>query len=424
VMSCGVFAETRRVPGDWPTIQAGIDAAMNGDTVLVAPGTYSGDGNRDIDFKGKAITLKSEAGPGSCIIQCGGHGQILGPPQLIKPEYHRGFYFHSHEDADSVVQGLTVTQGYMGPYSGGAIYCEDSSPTIRDCIIIGNVARDGGGIAAYGSDVRVENCVIRENTASWTGYDRGGGMALYGNCRVLNCLVVGNIATSRGGGIYCSGSHQFVNCTVSGNRTGNRGLGGGISCGPDGGDISYLYNSIVWGNCAGYVGNDMELEGDPLPFVMRLHVVSSLLGKDVNDVYDPFTRLSGEWLMTDPLFVNDGYWDPNGTPDKPNDDFWVDGDYHLKSQAGRWDPNSQTWVQDDVTSPCIDAGDPNTPVGLEPFPNGGRVNMGAYGGTAEASKSYFGKVPCETIIAGDVNGDCRVDFVDLQLMAAHWLETY
>ena len=95
----------------------------------------------------------------------------------------------------------------------------------------------------------------------------------------------------------------------------------------------------------------------------------------------------GEWLHADPLFANIGYWDSNDTPDDPNDDFWVDGDYHLKSQAGRWDPNSESWVVDDITSPCIDAGDPNSPVGDEPEPNGDRVNMGAYGGTAEASKS-------------------------------------
>jgi len=56
-------------------------------------------------------------------------------------------------------------------------------------------------------------------------------------------------------------------------------------------------------------------------------------------------------------------------------------------QAGRWDPNSQTWIQDDVTSPCIDAGDPTSPVGDEPEPNGQRINMGAYGGTQEASLS-------------------------------------
>jgi hypothetical protein len=98
------------------------------------------------------------------------------------------------------------------------------------------------------------------------------------------------------------------------------------------------------------------------------------------------------------------------------------GDYHLKSQAGRWDPNSQSWVKDNVTSRCIDAGDPVSPIGLEPFPNGGIINMGAYGGTVEASKSYFGEPVCETIVAGDINGDCKVDFKDFALMAFHWLE--
>jgi hypothetical protein len=76
---------------------------------------------------------------------------------------------------------------------------------------------------------------------------------------------------------------------------------------------------------------------------------------------------------------------------------------------------------DEVTSPCIDVGDPMSPIGLEPFPNGGVVNMGAYGGTAEASKSYFGELPCESIVAGDINGDCAVDFKDFVLMALHWL---
>lgn len=80
--------------------------------------------------------------------------------------------------------------------------------------------------------------------------------------------------------------------------------------------------------------------------------------------------------------------DPNVAvePNNPNA-VWIDGDYHLKSQVGRWDQNSQSWIQDDVTSPCIDAGDPNSPIGHEPFPNGGIINMGAYGGTEEASMS-------------------------------------
>ena len=94
----------------------------------------------------------------------------------------------------------------------------------------------------------------------------------------------------------------------------------------------------------------------------------------------------------------------------------------MKSQAGRWDANEGRWTIDEVTSSCIDAGDPMSPIGLEPFPNGGRINMGAYGGTAEASKSYFGEPVCETIVAGDINGDCKVNFKDFALMALHWLE--
>jgi hypothetical protein len=127
-------------------------------------------------------------------------------------------------------------------------------------------------------------------------------------------------------------------------------------------------------------------------------------------------------ILDDPCFVTPGYCDPNGTPEKPYDDSWIDGDYHLNSQAGRWDPKSKSWVKDDVTSPCIDAGDPMSPIGYEPFPNGGRINMGAYGGTAEASKSFFGGPVCETIVPGDINGDCKVDFADFSIMVLHWLE--
>ena len=114
-----------------------------------------------------------------------------------------------------------------------------------------------------------------------------------------------------------------------------------------------------------------------------------------------------------------------GDDNKDVDPLFADpdnGDYHLMSQAGRWDPMSEVWIVDDVTSPCIDTGDPLSPIGHEPFPNGGIINMGAYGGTAEASKSYFGEPVCETIVAGDINGDCRVDWQDLAIMAIHWLE--
>jgi hypothetical protein len=178
----------------------------------------------------------------------------------------------------------------------------------------------------------------------------------------------------------------------------------------------------VWGNLAGASGNDVALwQSAPVLWIMRARIECSLIGDDLSDLFDPYKRANGGWITGDPQFVAPGYWDPNGTPDDLSDDFWVDGDYHLKSQAGRWNPQSGSWVVDDVTSPCIDAGDPDSPIGLEPFPNGGRINMGAYGGTAQASKSYFGEPVCDTIIAGDINGDCQVDFKDLAILTRHWL---
>ncbi len=428
-------AAVLRVPTEYPTIQAAIDASIDSDVVLVASGTYTGEGNRDIDFKGKSITVKSEYGPESCIIQCGGLYRSGDRSNPIEPEYHRGFHFHSHEDANSVVQGFTVMQGYMGSNVGGAFLCIESSPIIRDCIIVGNSAMAGGGIYAYRSDIRVENCLIKENIASFrprnwfndsSGNAEGGGIYVSrGNAQLRNCLVVGNAASKQGGGIYCrDGDHQIINCTVTGNRTGEHGSGGGISVGIGGNYESYLHNSIVWRNDAGEDGDNIELGYMGIATVMRLNVSNSLIGEDPNSVYDPSVKISGEWLRTDPMFARNGHWDPNGSdaPRSNNNPIWVEGDYHLKSQAGRWDPNSQNWIQDDVTSACIDAGDPNSPIGHEPFPNGGIINIGAYGGTAEASKSYFGRPACETIIAGDINGDCKVDFDDLMILMAHWLE--
>jgi predicted outer membrane repeat protein len=365
---------------DYSTIQAAIDAAVDGDTILVAPGTYTGDGNRDIDFKGKAITVKSKYGSNTCIINCQGS----------PGEYHRGFYFHNDEDANSVVQGFTIINGYAT--RGGGIFCESASPHILDCLITENTAfESGGGIQCEYSNPTIKRCFIEKNSADYGG---GVGIGSTGSISsmltITNCLITGNKAMRSGGGICCIGKVNFSNCTVIGN-----------SAGIEGGGISFLLvvgerinNSILYGNMSS-TGSEIAIItpapglagcGEPL-----LKITNSVVGSDPNDIY--FTHcngyLYGEWLQADPLFANPGFWDANGTLDDPNDDFWVKGDYHLKSQAGRWDPDSQSWVVDDVTSPCIDAGDPNSPVGLEPEPNGGRINMGAYGGTDQASKSYL-----------------------------------
>lgn len=118
----------------------------------------------------------------------------------------------------------------------------------------------------------------------------------------------------------------------------------------------------------------------------------------------------------DPLFVSDGYLDTKGTPKDSQDDVWVNGDYHLKSKAGRWDEDGQRWVVDGVTSPCIDTGDPDADWTAELWPHGGRINMGAYGGTTQASMSLS-----PVGIPIDLDHDGTVDARDLLLLAADWL---
>lgn len=103
-------------------------------------------------------------------------------------------------------------------------------------------------------------------------------------------------------------------------------------------------------------------------------------------------------INTEPLFVD------------PNND-----DYHLRSERGRYWPEHDVWVLDEVTSPCIDGGDPTVDPSREPTPNGGRVNMGAYGGTAYASMSEM------RWIDGDLNHDGIVNMIDIALLAENWL---
>ena len=259
------------------SIQKAINFALDTEKIAVLAGRYTGEGNRDIDLGGKILTIRSEAGPATCIIDCQGLG--------------RGFNFHSGEGSDSVLEGFTIINGKSD--NGGAISCmNNSSPTIRNCIFSRNSALGlGGAVSNSESAATLINCTFHANTDMFGG---GAVCNIAEGMIITNCIIRGN----KPGEIYSFGTMNVTYSNISGGFTG---------------------------------------EGN---------------------------------IDTDPLFA-----------DADN------SDYHLKSETGRWDTNSESWIKDDLTSPCIDTGDPNSPIANEPEPNGGRINMGAYGGTSEASKS-------------------------------------
>jgi predicted outer membrane repeat protein len=206
-------------PGGYMTIQEGIDAASGCDTVLVLPGTYVGEGNRDLDFGGKNLVLVSDGGYTVTTIACGGAA--------------RGFWFHSGEDTISVVMGFTVSGAAAD--SGAGALCENaSSPRFEECLFQGNTAQNlGGGICCTGSSPIVRGCRFEMNTADQDGDPDGlgGGMACFDGSASLieDTEFTANQARFGGGGLYLDYSPaSVVGCTFTGNNIlayGNEGAG-------------------------------------------------------------------------------------------------------------------------------------------------------------------------------------------------------
>ena len=229
------LAATILVPGDYTTIQAAVDAAVDGDVVMIADGVYTGIGNRNIDFGGKKITVRSASGmPERCIINCERQG--------------RGFYFHSGETADAIVEGLSIRNGWAGPGAlgdthGGGIFSDDCTPVIRNCVIAHCAAAvRGGGLYVSGRGPEVSYCRILNNRT----YVYGGGIyAVNGNdpndaWRISNCIIAGNYCDGTGSGLWLnSGSHvQVVNSTIINNRGQRVGLF-------TSGDLNRFQNCII-----------------------------------------------------------------------------------------------------------------------------------------------------------------------------------
>ncbi len=257
------------------SIQKGLDTAKTGTTVIVQDGTYASAANRNLEFAGKEILLKSSGGAANCIIDCESSG--------------RGFYFHSGETSNSVVNGFTIQSGSAS--DGAGVYCTGSSPTITRCVIWNGTTSGGSGYGGGGISCRdnsnptITDCTVNNNT----GNDSGGGIACWSNSnpQIVNCAILSNYATANGGGIFCSQSSPTItNCLIADNAANAGSGGGGILCGEsspvltnctiannqtnlnDGGGINcqnsaapVLYNTIIWGNDAPSTGDEIYTDG-------------------------------------------------------------------------------------------------------------------------------------------------------------------
>ncbi|HVP12518.1 MAG TPA: right-handed parallel beta-helix repeat-containing protein [Phycisphaerae bacterium] len=317
-----------RVPEQYATIQAAIDAARDYDWVVVADGTYTGTGNQDLDFKGKAITVRSQNGPAACIIDCAGSG--------------RGFYFHTYETSAAVIDGLTITRA-----NSSGIVATSGSPTIRDCVICGNSSSSvGGGISCITGTIL--NCTICGNMAVTYG---GGVFGDTGELRIGNCLIASN-SGRYGGGISSSGRVDLVNCTIAGNSVSS--WGGGV-CARASSTVSML-NSILWGNTA---------STGPQAYLTGTSPVLTVAYSDVQGAQSGiFVSVGSLNWGTGNINANPAFLDPDGPDNDPAT--WQDNNYHLR-----------------FGSPCINAGDPNgsyagsTDMDGGDRVVGGRVDIGA-----------------------------------------------
>jgi predicted outer membrane repeat protein len=225
--------------GDFSTIQAAVDAVVEGDVIELTDGEFKGDGNRNIDFRGKGITIRSQSGNAeACIIN----------PEGIPGETRRGFYFKPDISLDSVVRDLTIYNGMADEGSqncnGGGIRCEDATPWLINIIFKENEASGGGAImcekssfplldhvtftgnsAANGAAIycfdsaspTLSHCIFEYNLAT---NDGGGVRCHYGSIIIDNCIFRENVALANGGGINAvkAGAAIITNCTFSGNQ--------------------------------------------------------------------------------------------------------------------------------------------------------------------------------------------------------------
>lgn len=191
-------------------ISEAISAAVNGDTVLILDGTYSGIGNRDMSFHGKPISVRADGGPGTCFIDCGG--------DLYDSSPHRAFTFNSGESGASMLVGVTIINGQVEP-SGGAVLIVGASPSIVGCRFTSNLAGSLNCKHTFGGAVAVT-----------------GGHPTFDGCEFTGNLSYPEVCAGTGGGFgggasVVDGAADFTGCVFSDNRAVGSDSEGGTGCG-------------------------------------------------------------------------------------------------------------------------------------------------------------------------------------------------
>jgi parallel beta-helix repeat protein len=370
------FAATIKVPADYANLQTAVFLASTGDTILVSPGSYAA-----FDFYGKNVTVKS-TNPTSASVVASTIITGAGGASVVT--------FQHGETRAAVLTGFTVT-GATASGGAGVVVTTSSSPTISNCVITGNAI---GISATKTSPALIENCTINNNTGLGITTDSScaitqnviennvGGIAATGAAYITSNLIANNTCSTDGAGVLANGSGILLQGNVIANNSSD-GNGGGASCvlgtrlesntfygnsaGKAGGNIYAALSTVYLHNCLisdARVGGGISVATGIVPSLAYCDLWNNGGGNYVG--LPDQTGTHGDF-SANPLYVSAGT------------------NFHLKSQAGHW--TASGFVLDSMTSPCLAAGDPSSPYNLQPTPNGGAIEVGAYGDTAQASKS-------------------------------------
>ncbi len=278
-----VTAEVYFVPSDYPDIKSAVDASHHDTLILIAPGTYRGDGNRDILIDEKTLTILGDGAPGEIIIDVEG--------SLDEP--HRAFEMNGYSWNTVQIVNMTFRNGYIPDGRGGAVHSEGVSLTIESCNFENNLASKSGGGVFSDQDLNCLNSIFRNNYSDHGGglaadnaflyrcafennSARNGGGAGFDNGIAIGCEFVGNSAEDDGGGLLAHHYVSLEDCLFSSNLAVNSGgalrASGSIQCTLE--NSEFINNSanqggacMLWGlydleirNCI-FIRNESEIHG-------------------------------------------------------------------------------------------------------------------------------------------------------------------